>query len=120
MNHMIENQHVTITVSGKGSTQDEAVSRALSKIQKQIFSEINQLVIRAEPENIEEVEATMEEYTERFFFLFMPRKKLNCHVTLKVDVNLKTIDSAKFNWQKKGSHHPLRRGIRGRNRSYSN
>lgn len=120
MNHMIEKQHITVTVYGKGNTKDEAVGRALSKIQKQIFAEVSQLVLRAEPENIEEIEATMEEYTERFFFFFMPRKKMKCHVTLKVDVDLKTIDSDKLNWQKKVGNHPLRRGLSGRNRSYSN
>jgi uncharacterized protein (TIGR03578 family) len=117
---MIENQHVTVTVSGKGNTKEEAVSRALSKIQKQIFSEVNQLIIRAEPANIEEMEATIEEYTERFFFFFMPRKRMKCNVTLKVEVDLKTMDSEKLNWKKKGSHHSLRRGMSGRNRSYSN
>lgn len=117
---MIKSQHITVTISGNGNTKDEAVSRALSKIQKQIFSEVNQLVIRAEPESIEEVEATFEEYTERFFFFFLPRKKLKCKVTLEVDVNLKTMDSENLNWQKKSSSHSLRRGIRGRNRSYSN
>ncbi len=117
---MIENHHVTVTISGKGNTKEEAVSRALSKIQRQIFNEVSQLVIRAEPENIEEIEATVEEYTERFFFFFFPRKKRKCNVTLKVDLNLKTMDSEKLNWRKKVSSHSLRRGIRGRNSSYSN
>jgi len=113
---MIKHQHVTVTVSGKGNTKDEAVSHALSKIQKQIFAEVNQLVVRAEPENIEEVEATVEEYTERFLFFFMPRKRMKCNVTLKVDVDLKTMDAEKLNWQKKIN---IRRDTSGRNRSYS-
>lgn len=98
---MIEQKWITVTVSGKGSSKDEAVSRALSNIQKQIFAELNQLVIRAEPDKVEEIEAVVEEYTERFLFFFMPRKKLKCKVTLKVDVNLKTIDSESLNWKSK-------------------
>lgn len=96
---MIREEQLTVVVSGKGSTKAEAVSRALSTIQKEIFAESNLLIVRAEPEHIEEIEAVVEEYTERFFFIFFPRKKLRCEVKLKVTVNLKVLNPEELDWK---------------------
>ncbi|MBU5266696.1 DUF4312 family protein [Virgibacillus proomii] len=111
---MIESRCVTVMINGKGKTKDEAVSRALSKIQKQIFDKLDQLIIRAEPKSMEEVEATIEEYTERFLFFFLPRRRMKCSVTLKVEVNLKTMNAENLNWQTKTNcYHVLRRETHG-------
>lgn len=98
---MIENKELMVTVSGKGNTKEEAVSRALSTIQKKLFADLDQLIIKAEPEKIEVVEAIVEEYTERFMFFFLPRKRIRCAVKLNVHVILKTLDVNQMNWRKK-------------------
>ncbi|MFB1051509.1 DUF4312 family protein [Paraliobacillus sp. JSM ZJ581] len=98
---MMETKETIVTVSGKGNTKEEAVSQALSTIQKKLFADLDQLIIKAEPVEIEVVETSVEEYTERFMFFFLPRKKMKCVVTLNVHVSLKTLDVNQMNWTKK-------------------
>lgn len=98
---MLEEQQLTITVEGKAKNKEEAISRALGNIQREIFKQLNQLVVKAEPVKVDVIDASYTEFTERFLFFFMPRKRQRCHVTLEILVHLKTLDPEAIDWKRK-------------------
>lgn len=98
---MLEEHQLTITVEGKAKDKAEAISRALSGIQREIFKELDHLVVKAEPIKIDVIDANYTEFTERFLFFFMPRKRQRCHVTLEILVHLKTLNPEAITWNRK-------------------
>ncbi|WP_078393151.1 DUF4312 family protein [Shouchella patagoniensis] len=98
---MVEQGNKHVDVSGKGSSKEEAISHALSKIQRQVFKGNNQLLLRMEPQSVEVLKAETLTYTERFLFLFMPRKKVVYHITLRVGVATKSFNQELIQWNEK-------------------
>lgn len=96
---MFKEQETVVEITGKGQTKQEAISRALSLIQKQLFAETDSLLIKVEPLAVEVIDAIQKRYTERFLFLFLPREKVTYQVTLRVKVGLKTLDPEAIQWE---------------------
>ncbi|MFC6182083.1 DUF4312 family protein [Lactiplantibacillus daowaiensis] len=81
----------TVQVSGQGETKQKAFASALSQIQKQIVADTAQVTLQIQPLTVTPIDLTATTYTERFLFLFFPRKRTTFNVTLAVTVQLNTI-----------------------------
>lgn len=93
-----------VTVKGSGSQKKQAFASALNTIHNQILKSANDVIVRIEPIDIEIITAEAVNNTERFLFFFMPRKRVDYHVELKVTIELTKIivDKVPFvNKQKK-------------------
>ncbi|GCF92278.1 hypothetical protein NRIC_01690 [Enterococcus florum] len=81
----------SLIVEGKGESKTAAFSDALNKIQKQVLKGSQDVILRIEPKEVTVLSAEEQQYTERFLFFFMPRKRVDYAVKLKVEVELSTI-----------------------------
>ncbi|WP_417879924.1 DUF4312 family protein [Vibrio sp.] len=95
---MKESRTSTVRVQGSGKTKNDAMSHALSKIQKTILKDSKKIILRIEPIDIEIIQSTYNEVTEKFMFLFLPRVKTTYFLTLDVtvDITLFDLDDVEF------------------------
>ncbi|MBU5214258.1 DUF4312 family protein [Heyndrickxia oleronia] len=91
----------TVRVEGKGQSKEHAMANALSKIQKKVNAELNGMIIRIEPMNIEIVSAIEEIYTERFLLFFFPRSRSQFQVVMDVTVDLFLVNIENIDFKKK-------------------
>lgn len=95
---MKESRTSKVVVKGSGKTKNEAMSHALSQIQKTILKDSQKIILRIEPVNINIVSATYKEVKERFLLFFLPRIKTTYFLTLEVtvDITLFDLDKVEF------------------------
>lgn len=91
---------MSIEVLGNGPTSDQAISNAISSIKKTVFNELEELIVRIEPNEIEVVEAVITERKERFMFILFPRVKRVFSIKLRVEVELKLLNTSVIAWDK--------------------
>ena len=60
-------------------------------MKKTVTSDIEGIVIKLEPVNVYELSKKTEEYTETFLWFFMPRKKQEIEIELKIVVSVKYV-----------------------------
>jgi len=90
-----------LRIEGKGQTKDHAIAGALGKIQKKVNAELDGMIIRIEPMNIEIIEAIEETYTERFLLFLFPRKRSEFKLVMDVEVDLFMIETNKIDFKVK-------------------
>lgn len=81
-------------ISARGKTEEEAVGKIFTILKKTVTSDISDMkgiVIKIEPVNVYEVKKNINEYTETFLWFFMPRKKQEIDLELKIVVNVKYV-----------------------------
>lgn len=103
----------TVCVEGVGNTKEQAISIALGNIQKKILSEQKGMIIRIEPLHVEVIEAKELMYTERFLFIFFPRKRQKYKVVLDVDVNLFILEVDKIQFEQVEQSNSVMNSILG-------
>ena len=89
------NQEITLEVEGRGDTKDQALGAAFSNIQKQVGG----MPLRIEPLDVEVLQATETQRSERFLLLFFPRIRSTYHLRLKVQVRVVSIHVEKITFQ---------------------
>ncbi len=89
---MKQNQQQIVRVSGQGDSKQRAFANALSQVQKQVLKNSSNMMLRIEPLNIQIVSAIKNITTERFLFIFLPRKKAIYDITLDVAVDVCFVD----------------------------
>lgn len=82
----------TLEIEGKGKTKELAINTALGTIQKKVMKKFDNIILRIEPVNISVIEAKEINYTERFLFIFFPRKVKQYYVKLEIKVNIFLMD----------------------------
>ena len=87
---LIETQ-VTITLSATGKSKDDAVGKIFANLKKEIYKKVSGILIQMEPKDVFIDKIDEKEYTEKFLFLFMPRKKKEVRLTASIVVNVKYI-----------------------------
>lgn len=86
---MMQSLETTVRVSGKGNSKQEALNRALYKIQKQVMKLYpDSMILRIEPVDVTVVSANKMTYSEKFFFFFFKRIRENFNVTLDIEIQL--------------------------------
>lgn len=91
----------TVVVKGKGETKVQAISDALSSIQKVILGKTDNVILRIEPTSVEVLSATEHRFTEKFLFFFWKRERVSFEVELKVATEMQVINTDKISFEKK-------------------
>ncbi|MEQ5126280.1 DUF4312 family protein [Providencia alcalifaciens] len=91
----------TVRVTGQGDTKQKAIADALNSIQKTVLKNSTDIILRIEPKDVEVVSAHSHSRTEKFIFLFLPRKREHFRVVLNVslDVTLLSVNEIPFTEQ---------------------
>ncbi|APX71820.1 DUF4312 family protein [Companilactobacillus allii] len=94
-----------IQVSGMGQDKQEAVADGLSKISK-IVRKKNEITVQITPLSIEIDKAECKEYTERFLFIFLPRKRSIYNVSMSIKIEIKYMDLSEIDFTEKQIKDP--------------
>ncbi|OCG11675.1 cytoplasmic protein [Gilliamella sp. App6-5] len=89
---MKKKEQILVRVRGHGDVKQQAFAIALSQVQKEVFKNTNNIMLRIEPIDIQVVSAIEKTIIERFLFVFLPRKKTLYEITLDVSVNVTFVD----------------------------
>lgn len=89
---MKKNQQMTIQVKGTGDSKQKAFATALNQVQKEVLKNTSNIILRIEPLDVQIVSAYEKVTTERFLFVFLPRKKEFYEITIDVSVDVSFID----------------------------
>lgn len=91
----------TVRVTGQGDTKQKAIADALNSIQKTVLKNSTDIILRIEPKDVEVVSAHSHSRTEKFLFIFLPRKREHFRVVLDVslDVTLLSVNEIPFTEQ---------------------
>ncbi len=73
-------------------SKEDAVNNAFNNLRSEISKREKSLIIYMKPTAVSVRELKTEEYTERFLFIFMPRKKERVNLTLIVTVEYEALD----------------------------
>jgi len=85
-----------IIVSGIGDSKKSAFATALNKVQSEILKGTDDVLLRIEPVNVRVVRGEERQWTEKFFFFFMPRQKTEYSITLEVEVKVSRLQLEKI------------------------
>ena len=87
--------------TGQGDTKQTAIADALNSIQKTVLKNSTDIILRIEPKDVEVISAHSHSRTEKFLFLFLPRKREHFRVVLDVslDVTLLSVNEIPFTEQ---------------------
>lgn len=81
----------SITLEATGSDEKDALGKIFNKLKKDIYKEIDEMIVHMEPKNIHIIEMEKKEFTEKFLFFFMPRTKEEVRIKATIVVNIKYI-----------------------------
>ena len=84
----------TLTVEITGiSLKDkaDAINKAFGNLQAEVSKHIQDLIVYMKPIGVTVKEIQSQEYTERFLFVFLPRKKEKVRITLSVTVEVASL-----------------------------
>lgn len=90
---MLKEHICVLEIKGKGDTKEKAFNDVFSQIKPYIAKKFTEaIVVKIEPVEIEVVSACEKVYTERFLWLFFPRKRTWYDITVSVTVQLKLVE----------------------------
>ncbi len=92
MNSSLKTHTLEIEIKGVGKTRREAVNNAFGTLSREATNKIgDEVMIYMRPLEVSIVDTQVEEKTERFLFLFLPRKKQKYKITLLVKVEARSL-----------------------------
>ena len=92
---MKENFTTRVTVSGKGTTRQQAFASALSQVQPTLLKDNQQVLLRIEPVDVQVLKAEESVRVEKFLFFFLPRQRREYRIQLEIKVQVTSLDVAK-------------------------
>ncbi|EPC3541190.1 DUF4312 family protein [Aeromonas hydrophila] len=92
---MKENFTTKVTVSGKGTTRQQAFASALSQVQPTLLKDNQQVLLRIEPLEVQVLKAEESVRVEKFLFFFLPRQRREYRVQLEITVQVTSLDVAR-------------------------
>lgn len=84
-------EEVKIALSASGKSKADAIANIFASLRKNIHDKIPGTIIYMEPVDVFINKIDVRNYTERFMFLFMPRKKQEIKLITTIIVNVKYI-----------------------------
>lgn len=84
-NNMHECEHKLI-VKGIGKTRNDAFENIFATMRERLADEKIGYIVHAKPVSVQILKEEIEEYTERFMFLFWPRQKQNYKFEIEIKV----------------------------------
>ncbi|MFQ2058730.1 DUF4312 family protein [Aeromonas veronii] len=92
---MKENFTTKVTVSGKGTTRQQAFASSLSQVQPTLLKDNQQVLLRIEPVDVQVLRAEESVRVEKFLFFFLPRQRREYRVQLEITVQVTSLDVAR-------------------------
>ncbi|EKB24290.1 MULTISPECIES: DUF4312 family protein [Aeromonas] len=92
---MKENFTTKVTVSGKGTSRQQAFASALSQVQPTLLKDNQQVLLRIEPVDVQVLRAEESVRVEKFLFFFLPRQRREYRVQLEITVQVTSLDVAR-------------------------
>lgn len=92
---MKENFTTKVTVSGKGTSRQQAFASALSQVQPTLLKDNQQVLLRIEPVDVQVLRAEESVRVEKFLFFFLPRQRREYRVQLEIKVQVTSLDVAR-------------------------
>lgn len=92
---MKENFTTKVTISGKGTTRQQAFASALSQVQPTLLKDNQQVLLRIEPVDVQVLKAEESVRVEKFLFFFLPRQRREYRVQLEITVQVTSLDVAR-------------------------
>lgn len=92
---MKQNFTTKVTVSGKGTTRQQAFASALSQVQPTLLKDNQQVLLRIEPVDVQVLKAEESVRVEKFLFFFLPRQRREYRVQLEITVQVTSLDVAR-------------------------
>ncbi|WP_421237345.1 DUF4312 family protein [Aeromonas jandaei] len=92
---MKENFTTKVTVSGKGTSRQQAFASALSQVQPTLLKDNQQVLLRIEPVDVQVLKAEESVRVEKFLFFFLPRQRREYRVQLEITVQVTSLDVAR-------------------------
>ncbi|OBU04953.1 DUF4312 family protein [Morganella psychrotolerans] len=98
---MKKSTETVVRVTGQGDTKQKAIADALNSIQKTVLKDNTDIILRIEPKDVAVISAHSQSRTEKFLFIFLPRKREHFRVVLDVslDVTLLSVNEIPFTEQ---------------------
>lgn len=87
----METSQKDIVIQASGNSKTEAFNNIFTILRRQIYKEVDGLIIHMEPMNVFILDESVKKYTERFLWLFMPREKAEYTIKAKIIVLIKYI-----------------------------
>lgn len=92
MSNCLKFRTFDLEISGVGKNKNEALNSAFQGLKRIASNKIgDEILIGMKPIKVEVISTDIEEKTERFLFLFMPRKKQKIKITLLVTVETQSL-----------------------------
>lgn len=89
---MKQKQQIIVQVKGSGESKQKAFASALSKVQQEILRNNGNIILRLEPVDMKVISTHHSVTTEKFLFIFFPRKREVYTVTLDITVDMSFVD----------------------------
>ena len=80
-----------VILESSGNSKKKIYSNIFQNLRQEVFDDISGIILKIEPEEVYKLKEEKNEYTEKFLWLFMPRKKVEYKVKLKIVVSIKYI-----------------------------
>lgn len=88
-------KHKELTVEIKGvslNSKEDAINAAFRNLRSEVAKVDKSLIVYMKPLAVTVNELEVEDYTEKFLFVFMPRKKQRVKITLAVTVEYEALE----------------------------
>lgn len=82
-----------VIIEASGKSVEEAYGNIFRSMRKKVYDEIQGLILQMEPTAVYVLNEEINEYTEKFLFLFMPRQKKDYKLKIKITVDIKYIET---------------------------
>lgn len=94
---MIKSMDYNMELYGSDETKEKALNRIFAQIKSQIARDFpEKSILKIEPKEFSIVKAMENHYTERFFGLFFPRRRVRFDIKASVTVHLRYIETGEI------------------------
>ncbi|WP_066505817.1 DUF4312 family protein [Abyssisolibacter fermentans] len=90
----LQSKEVELIIEGSGKTKKDVFAAIFTKLRKQIYSEVQGLILHMEPTKVYILSEEVNKINEAFLWFFMKREKTQYKIKAKVIVAIKYLDLA--------------------------
>ena len=92
MSNSLKNETIKVEIEKKKKNKQEAVANAFRYLSKNVSERIgDEIMVYMKPADVNILDIDINEHTERFLFIFLPRKKQEVRVKLLITVDVQTL-----------------------------
>lgn len=82
-----------IIIKASGKTKNEALTRAVAELRKQVYKEVDGLILKMDPSEVYILNEEKKVEIEKFLFFFMPREKVQYFMEFEIKVHISYVDN---------------------------